>query len=304
VAATDRPGPRYAPYANGKFALAMGLVALDPKDWIDVDDNRAPELQEKERLLAADHKAVFDDLPGSAEAQREVLVLLLENLEQHHPGLIGFDEGNVTVHETSRTYNLADFSDHALDLAGRLVQEDFCLMRPGGEGYVLHAASLCFPARWRLAEKLGQPMMRIHEQVSGYAEKLRRPVDRFFEHLRADKPVQRLNWSVVDDPALFQTSGKFRTAEEAGITAENAGDRLWLRIERQTLRRLPRSGDILFTIRTFVDPLCSLETRPDLAAGLRAALAEMPEGMQRYKSLLPFRDALGRYLDRVAAKAA
>ena len=71
------------------------------------------------------------------------------------------------------------------------------------------------------------------------------------------------------------------------------------RVERQTLRRLPQSGDILFTIRTFIDPLSSLEARPDLAAGLRGAVADMPEGMQRYKSLIPFRDALDGYLAKL-----
>tara|TARA_R110002012_G_scaffold295307_1_gene491770 strand:- start:427 stop:1344 length:918 start_codon:yes stop_codon:yes gene_type:complete len=297
-------GPRYAPYASGRFQMAMGLVALDLKDWIDVDHNRAAELCEKERLLTVQHEAVFGDLPDSAAAQREVLMLLLDNLERCHPGLVSCDEGTVTVAETGKTYRLADFADHALDLAGRLVQEDLCLMTPGEEGYVLHAASLCFPGRWVLAEKLGRPMMGIHEPVSGYAEKLGKPVDRFFTHLKADKPVARLNWSVMDDPALFQTSGHSMTEEKSEITPENAGECLWLRVERQTLRRLPQSGDILFTIRTFVDPLSALESRPDLAAGLRGAIADMPEGMQRYKSLVPFRAALDAYLGALMERAA
>lgn len=296
--------PRYAPYASGKFQMAMGLVALDLRDWIDVDQNRAAELREKERLLASQHDAVFGDLPGSEAAQREVLMLLLDNLERCQSGLISFDEGTVRVAETGKSYRLSDFADHALDLAGRLVQEDLCLMTPGEEGYVLHAASLCFPARWVLGEKLGRPMMGIHEDVSGYAEKLGKPVDRFFTHLKADKPVVRLNWSVIDDPDLFQTSGKFRNEDQTEITVENAGERLWLRVERQTLRRLPQSGDILFTIRTFVDPLSSLEARPDLAVGLRGAVADMPEGMQRYKSLIPFRDALDGYLGNLMERAA
>lgn len=296
--------PRYAPYASGKFQMAMGLVALDLSDWIDVDHKRGDELREKERLLASQHGAVFGDLPGSEAAQREVLMILLENLERNHPGLVRFDEGTVSLAETGRSYRLSDFADHALDLAGRLVQEDLCLMTPGEDGYVLHAASLCFPARWVLGEKLGRPMLGIHEHVSGYAEKLGKPVDRFFTHLKADKPVTRLNWSVIDDPALFQTTGKFRTEDEPEISGENAGVRLWIRVERQTLRRLPQSGDILFTIRTFVDPLSSLEMRPDLAAGLRRAIADMPEGMQRYKSLIPFRDALDVYLEKLTQRAA
>lgn len=300
----ETKAPRFAPYASGKFQMAMGLVALDLKDWFDVDQNRAVELREKERLLAGQHDSVFGDLPGSEAAQREVLMLLLDNLERCHPGLITFDNGTIRVAETGKSYCLSDFADHALDLAGRLVQEDLCLMKPGEEGYVLHAASLCFPARWVLGEKLGRPMMGIHEHVSGYAEKLGKPVDRFFTHLKADKPVARLNWSVIDDPALFQTSGKFRNDDQVEITTQNAGDRLWLRVERQTLRRLPESGDILFTIRTFVDPLSSLESRPDLAAGLRGAVADMPEGMQRYKSLLPFREALDGYLEKLMKQAA
>lgn len=296
--------PRYAPYASGKFQMAMGMVALDLRDWIDVDQNRAVELREKERLLASQHDAVFGDFPGSEAAQREVLMLLLDNLEQCHPGLITFEEGMVRVAETGKFYHLHDFADHALDLAGRLVQEDLCLMTPGEEGYVLHAASLCFPGRWVLAEKLGQPMMGIHEPVSGYAEKLGKPVDRFFTYLKADKPVSRLNWSILDDPALFQTSGHSMTEEKPTITRESAGGRLWLRVERQTLRRLPQSGDILFTIRTFVDPLSALEGRLDLAVGLRGAIADMPEGMQRYKSLIPFRDALDGYLENLIQRAA
>lgn len=304
TAKTMPVGPRFAPYASGKFQMAMGMVALDLKDWIDVDHSRATELTEKERLLSEKHEAVFADLPGSEAAQREVLMLLLDNLERCHPGLIAFDEGVVHVAETGKSYRLSDFGDHALDLAGRLVQEDLCLMTPGEAGYVLHAASLCFPGRWLLGEKLGRPMMGIHEPVSGYAEKLGKPVDRFFTHLKADKPVSRLNWSILDDPALFQTSGHSSTVQHRGITAENAGKCLWLRIERQTLRRLPQSGDILFTIRTFVDPLCALEGRPDLAASLRGAIADMPEGMQRYKSLIPFREALDGYLGALMERAA
>ncbi|MEO9901615.1 DUF3445 domain-containing protein [Nisaea sp.] len=300
----EAKGPRYAPYASGKFQMAMGMVALDLRDWIDVDQNRAVELREKERLLACQHNAVFGDLHGSEAAQREVLMLLLDNLELHHPGLIAFDEGKIWIAETGKSYCLSEFADNALDLAGRLVQEDLCLMTPGEKGYVLHAASLCFPGRWVLGEKLGRPMMEIHEPVSGYAEKLGKPVDRFFTHLTADKPVSRLNWSILDDPALFQTSGHSSTVRQSGVTAQNAGERLWLRVERQTLRRLPESGDILFTIRTFVDPLSSLEARPDLAMGLRRAVADMPEGMQRYKSLIPFRNALDGYLENLMERAA
>ena len=46
IAVTDMKVPRFAPYANGTFQMAMGLVALDLQDWIDADRNRAVELRE------------------------------------------------------------------------------------------------------------------------------------------------------------------------------------------------------------------------------------------------------------------
>ena len=47
------------------------------------------------------------------------------------------------------------------------------------------------------------------------------------------------------------------------MTAENAGERLSTRCERETLSRFPRTGAILFTIRTHHRQLNSFEGRPD-----------------------------------------
>ena len=77
-----------------------------------------------------------------------------------------------------------------------------------------------------------------------------------------------------------------------GITAENAGDRLWLRVERQTLRRLPRSRDILFTIRIHVRPLRDVVNREGEAARLAAAVRAVPTEVAQYKGLSSVRGAL------------
>lgn len=47
------------------------------------------------------------------------------------------------------------------------------------------------------------------------------------------------------------------------MTAENAGQRLHLRVERQTLSRLPKTGAVLFGIRTHMKRLDHFEGRPD-----------------------------------------
>ncbi len=119
-----------------------------------------------------------------------------------------------------------------------------------------------FPSRWRLHEKLGKPLAAVHGPVPFYAERLATPVDRFMAKVKPGHIASRLNWSVLDDPAMFQPGGKWREATNNAITPENAGDTLYLRVERQTLRRLPQSGAILFGIRVHSYPLARAITTP------------------------------------------
>ena len=115
-------------------------------------------------------------------------------------------------------------------------------MAPGDTGYTLEAASLCFPSRWRLIDKIGKRMVDIHSPVPDYENKLARPVDRFFDKLDINKPVWRVNWSLTDDPDLYQPIRKTSTDYSRNINSKNAGDLIFLRCERQTLRRLPHTG--------------------------------------------------------------
>ena len=87
---------------------------------------------------------------------------------------------------------------------GRLAQEDFCLLAPQADGrHALQAALLCFPAHWRLAEKLGRPLAMIHAPVPGLNARLGAAADRFLANLAVERPVWRANWSVVESPELF-----------------------------------------------------------------------------------------------------
>ena len=296
------PLPDYAPFRAGPFRLSMGLVPLDLRDWIEPDERMAAELDDKERLLRDRHQDVFAVLPEATEGSAEVLDLLGAYLPGRFPGLyrrLGQQLDNLV---TGQRWHLSETELHPLDVAGRLVQEDLCLMQAqeGTETYRLVGASVCFPTRWRLADKMGKSVQDIHVPVPGYEEQLASTMDRFLSRLKPERPVWRLNWSLVDDPTLFQPAGHGRSHRNANITPDNAGERLWLRMERQTLRRLPRTADVLFTIRIHVCPLHDLATRPERAAALAAAIRALPPRMQRYKSLPPFLDALLAWLDGVA----
>jgi hypothetical protein len=180
-----------------------------------------------------------------------------------------------------------------------LAQEDFCLMqrRPDGQ-YALTGAILCFPSHWHLRQKLGRPMAEIHAPVPGFAARLGGPADRFLASLQPERPVWRANWTLVESPELFHPHPRETLP---GLTATNAGELLWLRMERQTLRRLPASGAVTFTIRTLVEPLAEVAGRPGVAAAMAARIREMDDAMAAYKGVPGFKEPLLAWLDRQAA---
>lgn len=149
-----------------------------------------------------------------------------------------------------------------LHTLGRLVQEDLCLMQRQGDAHVLTGACLCFPASWALHEKLGRPLIGIHRTVPAYQDDLARRVQRMFDVIRPDQPLWRMNALVYANPDLHQPG-----YEGAPRTDRRGGQ--FVRAERQTLLRLPKTGEVLFAIHTYVVALSSLTA--DELAGLELA---------------------------------
>jgi hypothetical protein len=282
--------------------MAMDLVAVQQSRWFEFDDRYHAEMAEKRRLMATAHADVFAATPESNDARDEALALIVAALTMHHPDWFSRDGTILCNHLTGETLDVG--SGDPLELAGQLVQEDLCLIQNSGAGAVFTAASLCFPSRWRLLDKIGKPLTAVHEPVPLYADRLAGPVDRFMRNLRPNYIVARLNWSLLDDPALFQPGGKWRVEVRTDITSDNAGSRVFLRVERQTLRRLPDTLAVLFGIRVHVYPLGQAIDRPDRAAALANAVRALPAEIQGYKSLPPFRRALLEWLDTTAQRSA
>jgi hypothetical protein len=66
-----------------------------------------------------------------------------------------------------------------------------------------------------------------------------------------------------------------------------------VRVERETLRRLPRTQAVLFTIRTYITTVsAALAASSDDAGRLAEAIAAMPDDVRVYKQLDRFDSAL------------
>ena len=263
--------------AEGPPWLAMGLRKGDDDGWLVADDQRPAELAERERLLAERWDDVVHLGAGTEAAGAEVRDLVTEWLAAHAPLELG---GRGDAHASHPPPSSR--GEHPLVAAARLVQEDLCLMVPrpsATDGVVRHhldAAVLCFPSHWRLRDKAGGSAAAVHGPVPTYADDLADRVDRYLARLRPDVIGVRRNWSIHDSPALH---APVPPSPLPSLDAAAVGESLWLRSERQTLRALPRSKAVLFTIRVQQTPFASLAERPDVAAALARRLRAQPDAL-------------------------
>lgn len=304
-------GLAHTPYDGSAPLFTIGLKPLDPESWIEVDDLLGPYLEEKDRLYASIPDKVFVEEKDTAQAQAEVLDMLASFLPRRFPQVFSRDGRRMALPSLGRVVDLAAVPP--LRVASLLVQEDLVLMRKGEDGWRLAAASLCFPSSWSLLEKFGQPLQDIHAPVPGFARGTRNAavIERIFDSLAVELPVERMNWSLQANADLYHPlSNVERDARASGRPSRFAGGDLsaiFIRVERQTLRKLPVSGDILFTIRIFLDPMRRLAAHPDrarIAAGFAAQLMRLDESQLDYKGLTADRDQLAATLRAMARPGA
>ena len=289
------PAPNlYLPFEPGPYRPAMGLVAVPPEAMLEIDARYREELALKRALLAERREAVFAALPVSDAVRPLVAQYVADGLIGAHPAWFTVDGDRFANALSGAMARLDALPDDPLAWAGVQVQEDLCVMQRIEGCYRLTAASLSFPSRWRLAEKLGKPLAAIHQPVPGYAERLERPVERFFAHLKPDRVVCRFNWTVHDDPALHQPDPSYSDAPVKG-------ELLYLRVERQTLSLVPETEAILFTIKVQVTPLAAVVAVPGAALRLAEAMRGLPEETLAYRGMDGFCAALLDYLHEKAA---
>jgi len=293
---------KHTPYAEGASPFAIGLTPLDLANWIEVDDHLHQYLNEKQRLMHEMPGEVFAADYASEAAQEEVLSLVVEHLLSQFPDIYSLEGNVISIAGTDHKVNLDDFSVPPLLQAALLIQEDLALLRKEGHAWHLVAASVCFPSSWILREKIGKPMHGVHAPVPGYQEGTRNAgmLERIFDNMQVELPVERFNWSIYTNDGLFQ-GGK---SNDHIIDEPGDADEYFIRVEHQTLRKLPKTDHILFTIRIHIDPVSMLEKRAD-ASELTHNFIDTINGMKAeqvfYKGLEMGKHALIERLREIAS---
>ena len=210
------------PKARGGGVLKMGLAKLDEDEWLQPD----PDLAMRAQGFAAFPQGI-QLTPEVAAPGAELAAML---------GLSG-----------------------GLPEAAAAHHEDMCLLTlsPGEEQYRLIGAAVAWPSDWTPSEKLGLPLTALHAPIQGYEEQLASGVDHFMAKLKPGAIYGRCNWFIAaTEDRRWKAEPPARTF--AHVTPENAGETLFVRSERQTLRCLPETGAILFTIGVYITAMGEL----------------------------------------------
>lgn len=263
-----------APTDPSAFRWRLGVRPLDLAEWIELGPDADDAIAAKATLSTEHHRTVFAVLDDIDAESVEVADALVEHLRVRWPDRYG----DVAL----------DPRLHPLDAAARLVPEDLVVLVERDGRLVFGGGSVCFPNRWDLRSKLGLSMAGVHAPVAQLNEQLEAPIDGFFERLAPERSFWRLGWGILDTPDGYTPVD----GTAAPRPVEPAADQLYLRVERETLRRFPITKCVLFTIRTYVAPIPVIAADPDVAHRLADALRGLPDDVRGYKDLRTTADRL------------
>lgn len=282
-------------------------------DWIELDNHYLKYHADKARRIEERGAKCCrtDPDPQVFDGAVELLEELSSYLSERYPTMflrtsVGVD--NIVTGESfdirADKLTMNGSKEDPMQLCARLVQDDLAIMfeREDGEYYLL-AGAILLAGFWRLEDKFGMPLSEIHTSgdVPGYKTKLEKGMKNFFRRVQPESPVLRNNYFIqVDDELAWSSSIGSEDSDGIGwFTAEKnkAIENHFFRSERQSLRRLPRSGGVVFTIRTYFHPIKEICKEPYVPGRLASAVRSWGDDVANYKGRERYGEVLLEFLD-------
>ncbi len=254
--------PPYLPFRGGPPTIAPNLVPIEEGRWLRPDTEAHDWLEEKRELMVRCRDDVLAILPGSGAACCEASRMIFEHIGRKNAFLLKTE----------------------LEDAASYVSDDLCIMQQNDAGaWCLTAASLCAPTYWKLKDFVGCPLGGLHADVPSGDPDLASRIGRIFSAMRPGQIMERCNWTVQAGGERFTPSSLPIKEAAKQIEVDDALNQVYLRVERQTVRKLPNTGAVLFSIRICIDPLAAVFARPGVKEDFKNAWTNAPAEISAYK---------------------
>ncbi|KAI9842343.1 MAG: hypothetical protein M1837_007335 [Sclerophora amabilis] len=276
------------PYRPFRWAYhqTMALTKLEPDWWLELEHSYASKLGERKKLYAQHGKAVLDYLPGSEFACKELMEMALQFLCARYPELFALSPDKLTFHNRVLGTETKLKETHPLHVLLENVPEDFAVMLRDPETgfYHFRAGVICSALGWNVGTKIGLQLHQIHAPIPDYKEKMQFSMDRYFSKMPTDRPIQRGSWGLEVDQPLYMPPGDPHEELRKSQSPELELSRCHLRVDWQTLRRLPLSGAIIFNFKGLFTPVEAFRDEPYIPALCSKVLREGKKNLMEYKN--------------------
>lgn len=295
-------------WASADFSL--GLRAVRPGEWIQFSDSHALNMREKRARLAAEGGRYYRTLPESLAAQHELRDRVVAHLLENHPDRYTRQGSVLTSREEGLDWALDATDIEPLRQLADIIEEDFMLLQPIDGKLRISASSNAYSTSGRLVAAVGKTIDWAHLPVPALTEKLGTRIDRVLDSVHENTPCERFNWQVTPMATLFFPHQNPHEANAAAMRAvhdelsrdpQRAGELLHVRVERQTLTRLPASRAVAFSLHTYSDPLSVVEADREAALKMLRLLEAYSGSRWQYSEMDIVREPLLDYLRQWAA---
>jgi hypothetical protein len=273
----------------------------------DLDEHYLGDMQDR-ALVLIDDPLRCQVLPHMMDAEWDTLELLMENLAQDYPHLFTLTKNGADWRWVNRpmsiddafTFGRADTLPYPpFEYVTRQVQGDFTIQDQRDDNLFMDGGMVTSQADWSLNFDLGMAFHEWHgpvpvaHEIGVFDRALK-----YLLRLQYGKPVRRLNWTLTVNPRLDTSPENYPLwgPDKATVTPQNAGAKMCLRVELQTLTRLPRSNAILFGIRGYLIRLEELVRVRKWAARLHRVIRDLHPEIAEYKGMPRYRQIIVDYL--------
>lgn len=280
---TALPRP-YRPF-RWAYHQTMSLAKMEADWWLELHREYVDTIRAREQLFEKHGAMVLQTLPGSEIACKELMEMCVQFLCARYPQYFRVDTHHSVLWNGILHTQTHLKSTPPMEVLLHNIPEDFALMLRDPETglYTLRAGMVMSSLGWTLGNKMGLPLAAIHSPVPDYQLKMQFSMDRYFSKTPTEKPIQRGSWGLEIHKPLYMPPGdphcKLRLAQNPSHTISD----IHLRVDWQTLRRLPLSGAIVFNFKGIFTPVAEFKDEPRIPSLVLKVLREGKKNLMEYK---------------------
>lgn len=321
------PGLKSYPFKDAEYKLTMGIRRLEPQDWLLIEPSYKKNLETKWKIVTNSHEAYPKDkdlqastvfvTPEAIPAIEEFYDIVINYMCKKYP--MYFEKVGDKVHNkitnemvaSSTSPDQKDPKQYLFDLV-KVIEEDFIILLkdPDHQGeddeYYFKGGIFGFASGFNPGDRFNKPLSFVHHPIPGYETKLKTSMNRFFNRIQKSQFVTRNNFTVqthdlhyVDDQNKGHNKAKGTVVIPLKEEELDFDNQVFYRSERQVLTRLPKSNAVIFSIRTYLEPMSQFKQNGvEVSERLAGAIEKMPPDLAIYKNSVEWGQAVSSYLRR------